>query len=124
MAKSTKSAKAATAKKTFVSKPVLGEQTTQTPGETPEEQLNNDGVNPSENTPENSKKKPDTLPLVGEKKGTKETPHIKKAKELFARYPHVKVFYFAADDTGFFTENDAKNYARTLDDKTIKTVTR
>ena len=45
-----------------------------------------------------------------------------KAAELFARYPHVNVLYFTDDVTGFFHDNDAKNHAKTLGNKTVTKV--
>ena len=47
-----------------------------------------------------------------------------RAKEIFENYPGVNAVYFTNDDTAFLTENDAKNHAKTLDEKTVTVVKR
>jgi hypothetical protein len=45
-----------------------------------------------------------------------------KAQKLFARYPGTERFYFTSDDQAFLIENDARNHAATLKDKTVETI--
>jgi hypothetical protein len=47
-----------------------------------------------------------------------------KAAEMFAGYPHVSAFWFTSDVTAFFSENDARNHAGTLDSKSITKISR
>lgn len=43
---------------------------------------------------------------------------------IFKSYPKLTVYYKTNDGTKFFTENSAKNHAKTLDDKTVTPVYR
>lgn len=56
--------------------------------------------------------------------GAQRLPLQEKAGELFAVYPDAPGFYFTADGTAFFAENDAKNHARGLKDKEIVKIVR
>lgn len=44
------------------------------------------------------------------------------SKEVFEANPHLKKVFITADGQAFYTENDAKNYAKSLDEKTVETV--
>lgn len=43
-------------------------------------------------------------------------------KEVFEQNPHLEKVYCTSDGTPFYQENDAKNYAKTLEVKTIEIV--
>jgi IS1 family transposase len=45
--------------------------------------------------------------------------YSEKARELFELYPGTGVFYFTSDGMAFFSEADASNHARGLEDKRI-----
>ena len=42
--------------------------------------------------------------------------------EIFEANPHLEKVFVAADGQAFYIENDAQNYAKSLDDKAVKTV--
>lgn len=43
-------------------------------------------------------------------------------KKVFEQNPHLAKVYCTSDGTPFYQENDAKNHAKTLDDKAVETV--
>ena len=43
---------------------------------------------------------------------------------IFEKYNKLVAYYETSDATKFFTENDAKNHAKTLKVKTVKTIKR
>lgn len=47
-----------------------------------------------------------------------------RAKCLFADYPSAKELYFTHDGTAFFSENDARNHAASLQQKEVKLIKR
>lgn len=47
-----------------------------------------------------------------------------KVAIIFARYTEAKEFHFTADGQAFSLETDAKNHANTLEDKTVRKITR
>ncbi len=42
--------------------------------------------------------------------------------DVFKKYPKLDRYYETSDGMKFFRENDARNHAKTLDDKSVKTV--
>lgn len=42
--------------------------------------------------------------------------------EIFKSNPQLKKVYVTSDDTAFYQETDAKNHAKTLDDKTVEPI--
>ncbi len=44
--------------------------------------------------------------------------------KIFKSKPSLKAYFKTADNTPFYTEVDAKNHAKTLEDKTVKKVER
>lgn len=40
--------------------------------------------------------------------------------EIFKANPHLKKVFVTSDDTAFYQETDAKNHAKTLEDKTVE----
>lgn len=44
------------------------------------------------------------------------------SKEVFEQNPNLKKVYCTSDGTPFYQENDAKNHAKTLKDKSVETV--
>lgn len=44
------------------------------------------------------------------------------SKEIFEQHPNLEKVYCTADGTPFYQENDAKNHAKTLKDKSVETV--
>lgn len=47
-----------------------------------------------------------------------------KIKLVFASYPEAKSFHFTSDGNAFSQENDAKNHAKSLEDKMVMKITR
>lgn len=47
-----------------------------------------------------------------------------KVAIIFARYTETKEFHFTADAQAFSLETDAKNHAKTLEDKNVRKITR
>jgi hypothetical protein len=43
-------------------------------------------------------------------------------KEIFKQHPNLEKVYCTSDGTPFYQENDAKNHAKTLEDKSVETV--
>jgi hypothetical protein len=42
--------------------------------------------------------------------------------EIFEANPHLEKVFVAADGQAFYQESDAQNYAKSLEDKAVKTV--
>jgi hypothetical protein len=59
-----------------------------------------------------------------EKEGAAASKWDHKAGRLFTHYPAVDRLHFTADGQAFFMENDARNHAETLKDKTVETINR
>ncbi|MDR2382609.1 MAG: hypothetical protein LBD76_01845 [Prevotellaceae bacterium] len=53
-----------------------------------------------------------------------EVAEDKRSLQIFKDYPGAVEIYYTSDNTAFLTESDAKNYARTLEDKNLITVRR
>ena len=51
-------------------------------------------------------------------------PSKERAADILAKYPNRNEVYFTSDVNAFTSEKEAKVHARTLDDKTITTITR
>lgn len=61
---------------------------------------------------------------IEEQPATAENPLVAVGKKLLADNPTQAEIFMSADGFGFFQECDAKNYARSLENKTIITVKR
>lgn len=44
--------------------------------------------------------------------------------EIFKNHPELEKYYETSDGTAFYNESNARNHARTLEDKTVKAVNR
>jgi hypothetical protein len=59
-----------------------------------------------------------------EKEEQKDVEKAVKDDAVFSRNPKLDVYFRTSDGVAFFTQNDARNHAKTLKDATVKKVTK
>lgn len=45
-----------------------------------------------------------------------------KTEQIWKEHPSLEVVYLTSDENAFYSENDAKNHAKTLEDKSVEPV--